>query len=240
MRRSLLLVAMICGGLFSPANALAKSKTSEEDRVRKITYDYAACVVHRKHDLAAEVILSNHGNRMILDNYSRLIDSDCMEKAAGAVSVSFPADLYRYALADALVNMDFSAQEPTSFADRLPLAHPPMPSAIELDAALAATKSKSKRADIQENYDRVVGIAWLSQYGECIVRQSPKEARYLLLTPPNTPEETSRINALRPVFADCLPEGMLTFNRLTLRGTIALNYYRLAMATPQLAAGSTH
>jgi hypothetical protein len=234
------LTVLVCSGVFTSATAFAKSNTTEEERVCKITYDYANCVVRRRHDLAAEVIVSNYDNGTISNKYARLIDSDCMERVAGAVGVRFPADHYRYALADALVNMDFLTKEPDSFSDRLPLAHPPMPSAAERDAALAATKSKSRRAEIQKKYDNAVGVVWLSQYGECIVRQSPKDARYLLLTPPNTPEETSRISALRPVFADCLPEGTLRFNRLTLRGTIALNYYRLAMATPQLESGSAH
>ncbi len=73
--------------------------------------------------------------------------------------------------------------------------------------------------------------AWLSRYGECVVRQEPAKARYWLLTPPDSPEEISRINDLRPAFADCLNEGTMKFNRTTMRGAVAINYYRLAMAT---------
>jgi len=65
-----------------------------------------------------------------------------------------------------------------------------------------------------------------------IVRDDPVKARQWLLTPPGGPEEISRINDLRPSFSACLLGGTMKFNRTVMRGTVAINYYRLTMATP--------
>ena len=43
----------------------------------------------------------------------------------------------------------------------------------------------------------------------------------------------SRINALRPAFSKCLEDGTINFSKDILRGVVAINYYRLAMATEQ-------
>ena len=169
MRSGLLLTVLVCSGVFTSATAFAKSNTTEEERVCKITYDYANCVVRRRHDLAAEVIVSNYDNGTISNKYARLIDSDCMERVAGAVGVRFPADNYRYALADALVNMDFLTKEPDSFSDRLPLAHPPMPSAAppsrRLGRATEALESPAFRRIFVSNM-----AFFLAQAGQGVVR----------------------------------------------------------------------
>ena len=75
------------------------------------------------------------------------------------------------------------------------------------------------------------GFSYLSRYGECVVRADPAGSRALLAAKPETPEEASRFAALRLALATCLPEGhTLEFGKLALRGTIAVNYYRLAKA----------
>lgn len=51
-------------------------------------------------------------------------------------------------------------------------------------------------------------------------------------TEPETAAEAGSFDALRPTVAQCLLKGRtLAFGKLVLRGTIALNYYRLAHAT---------
>ena len=148
----------------------------------------------------------------------------------------FGSDLYRYALADALVRADFSKEGATTFSDRLPLAHlQPMPFEQRDDAA-AKLKGR-KKADFLKDYEKDFAVSWLSKYGECVVRADPVNARLWLLTVPDVPEETSRINAMRPAFAACLEPGEpMKFNRTTMRGAVAINYYRLAKATRQTEA----
>lgn len=228
--------AVILLAMSSPPAAWAAKDSRNTAKVRKLMFDYARCVVKSQRARASDAIVSNANNRTILDRYPKLISSECLGRTGGDVQMTFSGDLYRYALADALVNTDFATRGETSFADRLPLAHLPAPVSAELDAALAKTTSKRKQAELRENFGKQLGVSWLSRYGECVVRQAPVKARLWILTPPETAEETSRINDLRPAFAACMAEGTMKFSKATMRGTTAINYYRLAMATAQPVA----
>ena len=51
------------------------------------------------------------------------------------------------------------------------------------------------------------------------------------MTAPDSAEEAARFGALRPALAHCLSEGeTLRSGKAALRGSIAVNYYRLAHA----------
>ena len=71
----------------------------------------------------------------------------------------------------------------------------------------------------------------LSMVGECAVRANPSGARDLLKARLNSKDEDAAVQALMPAFASCLAKGVqVHFNILSLRGTVAVNYYRLALA----------
>ena len=71
----------------------------------------------------------------------------------------------------------------------------------------------------------------LSTVGECAVRANPQGAHSLLSARLNSNEESAAVQAMMPAFASCLPKGQqVRFNILSLRGTVAVNYYRLALA----------
>ena len=152
----------------------------------------------------------------------------------------FPYDSYRYVLADALVNAEFSGHGEASFADRLPLAQPALSVPSEEAKALAEVKGERRRKEMTETIAKAHALAAMARYGECVVRQDPESARYWILTPADTPEETSRIKVLQPAFELCLGEGTVRFSRSMMRGTVAVNYYRLARATVVPGAGSVH
>jgi hypothetical protein len=60
-------------------------------------------------------------------------------------------------------------------------------------------------------------------------RLSPSGARELIVTDPTTPSEARSFDAMKPTLAQCLPEGeTASLAKLAVRGTIAMNYYRLA------------
>ena len=221
--------------------APGRSAASEfkESEVRRMMRDYAACVVNAEHKMAAAAIVADADNGVIIRKYPELIDGQCLGRAVGSVQMKFTADYYRYALAEALVNADFAHSGPTDFDDRLPLAHLLVPPQEELQKSLAKLKDRRRRQELQDDYNKRLGVVWLSHYGECIARTDPAGSRYWLLTPPDGPEELSRIDALRPAFASCLNGGIIKFSRGTLRGTVAINYYRLAMATRLPAVSAT-
>lgn len=235
MKLGYLVAAMLSIAILHTVSSRADTSAKQVVETRKLMHAYARCVVRSNHDRASEAIIADVNNGTILRRYPELISSDCMSQTAGNGSqMRFGGDLYRYALADALVNADFAKTGETDFSNRLPLAHLLPPNPAQLATEIAKTKSKSERAKLQKSFDTDVGVSWLSHYGECVVRLSPTKARYWLLTPADTPEEVSRINDLGPSFGSCLREGTLKFNRTTMRGTVAINYYRLATATVQM------
>lgn len=235
--RTAVLALGLAASIALSASAADTRKTNAANR--KAMHEYAACVIKTNRARASEAILANADNSTITRRYSSLMDGDCLGRTAGEVQMSFEGDLYRYALADALVNAASVARSESTFADRLPLAHLPMPERSALNAELAKAKSRRQRERAQSSFDRQNIISWMSHYGECVVREDPVKARLWILTPPGGSEETSRINELRPAFSACLGNGTVKFDRINMRGTVAINYYRLAMATPVPTSGKT-
>lgn len=221
-----------CLTTIAVATPLVAADRKQEVRMRKFAVAYAKCVVRESHDRASAAVLSTSNNTEVMSRFRELVSPDCLEAAAGlGVDARFPAGTMQSALADALVNADFATHGEVSFANRLPLAQLLPMTEAEKTEALAKAKSKRARDAAQLAAELHAFHAWLGRYGECVVRQDPEAARFWLLTPPDTPEETSRIKALQPAFGACLGGGTMKFNRVTMRSTVALNYYRLAMAT---------
>jgi len=219
--------------------AVAKDDAADKAKMRTVTAKYATCVVRKYHDKASEAILSMVNNGTINRQFQRILDADCLRDAAGyGYDMRFPLDTYRYALADALVNADFATRGETSFANRLPLAQPAIITPEDEAKAIAKAKGQRQRKEIENDIATMKSLGFLSRYGECVVRQDPVNARYWLLTPPETPEETSRVNALRSAFGACLDSGTIKLTRTLVRGIVAVSYYRLAMATVMPATGS--
>lgn len=75
----------------------------------------------------------------------------------------------------------------------------------------------------------------LATIGECAVRANPGGASDLMKARINSKEEMQAVEALVPAFSSCLPKDLkVHFDITTLRGTVAVNYYRLASA-PRVA-----
>jgi hypothetical protein len=221
------LLCLACLALCSSA-ATAQSITSNPDESRRVVLDYATCVVKRLHDKAAKALLDNADNATIKRDFGRLIDGDCLRFDVDRVK--FQADFFRYALADALVRAEFAGGGPADLSDRPPLAHRAAPTPADLAAALAEAKSAKDRDEVQAGFQASQAMAGLSRYGECVVRANPTGARLWILSKPGSTDEAGRIDTLRPSFGACLKDGKVVFSKATLRGTIALNYYRLAHA----------
>jgi hypothetical protein len=91
--------------------------------------------------------------------------------------------------------------------------------------------SETKYQEALEGHRHAVGFSYLSKYGECVVRYDAAGAKSLLLTAPDSEGETARFTDIQRALGVCLGEGAkLSFGRVALRGTIAINYYRLAHA----------
>ncbi len=233
--------ATLCATAASVVATLSLAASKDEARLRKVAYAYAACVVRKHHQKASEAIVATASNHAITHQLSQIVDADCLGSAAGyGVDMRFPNDTYQYALADALVNAEFVSRGDTSFADRLPLAQPEIVTPEQEMTRLEKAKDARQRKEVQDSVVKQNALAWISRYGECVVRRDPVNARYWLLTPAETAEETSRIKAMQPAFGSCLGSGTLRFTRTVIRGSVAVNYYRLAKATIVSDAGSAY
>jgi hypothetical protein len=206
---------------------------------RAVMHRYAKCVVKRQPAKASEAIMTNVDNATLLQRYPMLLSSDCLNNAAGdGVSMRFGGDLYYYALADALVNREFAARTVGDLAGAPSPVHrgPGTPPAQVTASGKPVARKKYEAA--VKTYERAAAYAYLSRYGECVARSNADGARTLLLTGPDTPQETAAFAALRSVFERCLEQGRtLRFGRVALRGSIAINFYRLAHAARVAATG---
>jgi hypothetical protein len=230
--RNVRLIAVACAIGAAPTTAISQTSDYSFKDTRILMADYAKCVVAHHPAQASEALLRNVDNTAILRDYKSLIDGRCLvEKTHTSAKMSFAGDLYRYALADALVAREFSnvAAQDMSNVPRLvnrPLPVPP--------PALTPASSKAERrhyAEALRKYDEARGFQVLAAFGECVARLNPVNARALILTKPTSRDEDSQFNLLKPTLAQCLPEGAtVEFGKIALRGTIAVNYYRLAHA----------
>ena len=199
---------------------------------RRMLHSYGACVVKRQEARAAQAIVANITNSELIRRYGSLIDGTCLPQKMGSmVQVRFQGDQYRYALADALVRKQF-ASTPAPVLDSVArLQHrDPVSAPARVTPKGKRLKEKQYQAALRE-YEAEQAYSYLSRYGECVVRVNPTAARDLLLTEPGTAQETERFAALRTALGTCLREDQkLSLGKLALRGTIAINYYRLARA----------
>jgi hypothetical protein len=222
----------------SPALALQPLSSGWMDadystrETRALTHAYARCVVKRQPAKASQAIAGNVSTGAILRDYPMLIRPECLTRETRQQTrMRFGGDLYRYALADALVNRELAAQ-PAPDLETVPrLDHHDAGERPQPVDSKGRKMSKRKLDAALESYKRDVAFAFLSRYGECVVRVDSAGAKALLMTAPDSSEEAAGFAALRPALARCLPEGeTLRSGKAALRGSVAINYYRLAYA----------
>lgn len=248
MRFASAVLLVVAGLLGSTAVAQGSRISGDEyedaglstNKRRLVMADFARCVVARRPALASEAILLNVDNSTFMRRYGKLADGDCLLKAYqtfGGVQMALPGDLMRYALADALVAAELSGAVPTDFSVAAPLEHRQVD-----DAPLDAKLKGRKLAEAEQASAKAQAWTIFSRFGECVVRTQQAKARALLTAKPASPEEGQAFAAITPDLGYCLAQGsQFAINRTNLRGTLALNYFRLAMAprTQAPAAGVT-
>jgi hypothetical protein len=221
---SLLLLAFL-----AVAAAPASDKSANETRV--MIREYGLCAITRDRRGAAKAILANVTNSELMRDYPRLIDGTCVKVPQGqTVKISFHGDQFRYAIADALVRAEL-ANAPIPDFEAVPLLdHRQMTPPSQVTGKGKPLSQQEYQAALK-GYEEAQAFSYLSRYGECVVRQDPAAARALLMADPATPAENQAFAALGTPLGSCVAEGRtMNFGKHALRGTIAINYYRLAVA----------
>lgn len=194
---------------------------------RAVMAEFAGCIVRRKHDVAAEVVL-DPTQQLGGEDDKGLFISDCMPSGS---RMRAKAAQMRYGLAEALVLADVK-MAPDDLSLVAPLQHPPfvdrpMPAEVAADPERVARWQAFAQA--------AQAYANLAPIGECVVRADPVGSLALLKTDVESDAERAAVGAIAAVLPGCIKKGeQLAINRFNLRGTIALNLYRLARA-PRIA-----
>ena len=227
------------------ALALIASADVESDwdskKTREVQARYGECVIKRHLATAQHFVLTPDLEKSAWrKDVNKIADGSCLlnaAKSAGGVQMTFPADTMRYALADALVRREFSTGPALSIKEATPLIQPTVDEA-EYTPKPGKKYRKSELKELAEGRTKQAVIVFLANFGECVVRAEPSGSHKLLMAQPASAEEHAPFTALLPSFGLCLPAGQtLAFNKATLRGAIAMNYYRLAHS-PRVAAAA--
>ena len=148
-----------------------------------------------------------------------LRDKSCPER-----TVRPQAEFYRYALAEALFRRDLKKLAAGNFAMVPRLAHArPAPK-----ASVGASKKDKDRAAGEQAFE-----INLSMLGECLVRGNPVGSHAVLSSEPASDAETAAFASMMPAMERCIDQTKPARVGLDdVRGTIAVNYLRLAKAQP--------
>ena len=225
----LLAFTMLALAIPAPNDDLWDSK-----EIRDVQAKFGNCVVRQSYTEARKLVLNpNLSGGEFRRAMGWSLSKDCLLKAANAryrTLMTFPLDTMRYVLADALVRREYSVGSTPAIKEAAPLERPKFDQGdYQPKPGKVLKREELERLKIER--DGQIGIVFLAVFGECVVRANPEKSHALLKTNPVTAEENAAFAALTPMFSQCLPAGQqLAFGKPTLRGTIAMNFYRLANA----------
>jgi hypothetical protein len=175
------------------------------ERARYTLNAYASCLVHLNRKGVEATLKIPVGTKASDDAEVKLSVDDCM----GTGELKMDGSLLRGALYRALYRTDFWRNPPTLSAEGLDYAR-----------------------DMGPGLDTSQYVA-LRQYGECIVRADPADARNVMLSATATATEHDALLRLSPTFSTCLAKGsQIKFSKPTLLGLLAEVMYRLSQPSP--------
>ena len=223
------LACIVC--VLTATTSVANAGTDRE--ARQVYSKYTLCAAKHHPKDAEQVVLSNMQNDDVIKKHPALITPDCLDSG----DLTLPGDFIRYGLAEALVRRDYSNGLPKDIGLAAPLTH------MEVDEADYQPKPGQKlnpqRArELERRKKEALGFRYLSIYGECIARKDSTASLQLVLSVTDSDQERRAFEALRPQLGGCLMQGQtIAFDRAALRGSIAMNLYRLAKA-PRIPAAT--
>jgi hypothetical protein len=234
MRLALATICFLAAPLAGAATAHAENMS--ETKARKIGRDYGACVVGERSEIARRYVVNDVPDGEALRWDKGIVVPFCLSNTSvrGSVEAVFPADHYRYVLAQALFKRDLAKLAAPNVANIAALSHRPMPEPID-PADLPADAKKAEQVKTALANRSVAHLA--DMLAECSVRRDPANAKSLLDAPIGTREENDAFKAFAPAMAHCIPTGkQVRLNRTVTKGSIAVNYYRLSVAAGLLPA----
>lgn len=203
------------------------------DRATRGVFEgYTACIVKQFPTEAAKVVLSTIPSNQIVKDYPELVAPACLD----IEELSIPdGDFLRYGFAEELVRREYSHGLPADFAQAGPIRHMQV-NESDYQPKPGKTATAKELAALDGYKKRDLAVQALSIYGECVVRADPADALALVLSEQSSADEASAFGKLQPALSSCLTRGAtITLDKAAIRGSVAMNLYRLAKA-PRVAA----
>ena len=228
-----LMSAAIALTAITPASAQAPS----QQQIRKFLADYGKCIAKREPELARKAVLSGADFSIKSDEGRLLLQRECVDaEELRNTSSGFRGKLrmsdndYRGAIADALVARDAAKLTASDFSTVAALTYDePRPLRMNFTDGKPIPEERLARQRVA--IERKLVANRLGKLGECVVRSSAAPSRAVLATAIDTPAELRALQGVTPALQQCLPVGeTAAFDRMSLRGALAVAYYRLASA----------
>lgn len=229
-----------------PLVALASAPVSAAEppspqQIRAFLAEYGQCVVRREPELAQKSVLSGASFSRDSAEGKRLMQRECMnaellrntpESFAGRLRMRFDEDTYRGVIAEALITRDNPSLDPTVLPSIAVLTYEePRPlRTVDRDGKPIPEEGLARqRAAIARKTQAML----MGKLGECAVRAAPVQSRTVMAAAIDTPVELQSLNALGPALGQCIKAGeTVALDRISVRGALAIAYYRLSQAKP--------
>ena len=223
--------------LFAFLAAAAAPQAPINKGARAFYFAYGNCIVADQPRRAAEAVLSDVDDARFLKRYPTFAEGGCVDMRQGTWGYfNIRADSVRYSLADALVRKEFAGSKVSDFSALPALDHGTVPSKPSEVGSNGKPIRKDLYAKALADYRWKYASNLWSNVGECIVRENSSAAHALLLSDPDSAAEDAQLAGLKQAVVKCLPESeSMQLNELSLRGTIAVNFYRLATSAKTMA-----
>jgi hypothetical protein len=190
------------------------SGTTKTD-ARRTTREFGVCILKRfpryGERLALEPVHTDEYDKLL----NRMVTADCLSHG----ELSFPPNVVRSAVIEALYIEQFGRSGPIEFSQVPP---------IDYLAGYPDQLTGSART-----------IVALAKFGDCVSRHDPVNARALVVSIPGSGDEKHRLAELSPSFNGCVIQGeKLTFSRSVIRGAVSEGLFRLSRAAGRAQSGS--
>lgn len=229
-----------------PLMALASAPVSAAEppspqQIRAFLAQYGECVAKREPELAQKSVLSGASFSRESAEGKRLLQRECMDPGllrnqpdgfAGRLRMRLDEDTYRGVIAEALIVRDNATVVDAALPAIAQLTYEeprPLRTADRDGKPLPEESLMRQRAAIARKTQAML----MGRLGECAVRAAPAQSRAVLSTALDSPTELQALNALGPTLGQCIKAGeTVSLDRISVRGALAIAYYRLSQAKP--------
>jgi hypothetical protein len=193
---------------------------------RQIGYAFAECLVGKYPRLTQEYVLGTYDRENADEKFGVFSDFECIPDHYKDELIRLRMGNLggRFTFAEILLTQE-TPEIPDNFLDVPMLAH-----AEPMSMANYKKSGKLSEKEYAALVERSIGDVAMSRIGECSVRGDLVNSKALLATKIGSPEEKIAVQNLVPAVSRCIANGSIKILPEQLRGSIALNLYRLLAA----------